>query len=45
MDPHTPRSHEHDIQTLIRTAVSNGIPLALNRTTADFLILQPPKKK
>ncbi len=45
MDPHTPHSHEHDIQTLIRTAVSNNIPLALNRTTADFLIMQEPKKK
>ena len=38
MDPHTPHSHEHDIQTLIRTAVSNDIPFALNRTTADFLM-------
>ncbi|MDB5263403.1 MAG: methylglyoxal synthase [Adhaeribacter sp.] len=38
MDPHTPHSHEHDIQTLIRTAVSNNIPFALNRTTADFLM-------
>jgi methylglyoxal synthase len=35
MDPHTPHSHEHNIQTLIRTAVSNDIPLARNRTTAD----------
>lgn len=38
MDPHTPHSHEHDIQTLIRTAVSNNIPIALNRSSADFLI-------
>ena len=42
-DPHTPHSHEHDIQTLIRTAVSNDIPLALNRTTADFLLRDEPK--
>jgi methylglyoxal synthase len=33
MDPHTPHSHEHDIQTLIRTAVSNNIPIALNRSS------------
>lgn len=38
MDPHTPHSHEHDIQTLIRTAVSNNIPFALNQSTADFLL-------
>ncbi len=38
MDPHTPHSHEHDIQTLIRTAVSNNIPFALNQATADFLM-------
>ena len=43
MDPHTPHSHEHAIQTLIRTAVSNDIPLALNRTTADFLLRDEPK--
>src|SRR5688572_19317171 len=43
MDPHTPHSHEHDIQTLIRTAVSNDIPLALNRTTADYLLREAPK--
>ena len=39
MDPHSPHSHEHDIQTLIRTAVSNNIPFALYRATADFLML------
>ena len=38
MDPHTPHSHEHDIQTLIRTAVSNNIPFALNRASADFVL-------
>ena len=43
MDPHTPHSHEHDIQTLIRTAVSNNIPFALNRVTADFLMREEPK--
>ena len=44
MDPHTPHSHEHDIQTLIRTAVSNNIPLALNKATADYLLREEPKK-
>jgi methylglyoxal synthase len=38
LDPHTPHSHEHDIQTLVRTAVSNNIPLALNRASADLMI-------
>jgi methylglyoxal synthase len=38
MDPHTPHSHEHDIQTLIRTAVSNNVPIALNRASADAII-------
>ncbi len=38
MDPHTPHSHEHDIQTLIRTAVSKNIPFALNQSSADYLL-------
>jgi methylglyoxal synthase len=42
MDPHTPHSHEHDIQTLIRTAVSNNIPIALNRSSADFMVQAEP---
>jgi methylglyoxal synthase len=42
MDPHTPHSHEHDIQTLIRTAVSNNISMALNRASADFIPGQWP---
>jgi methylglyoxal synthase len=40
MDPHTPHSHEHDIQTLIRTAVSHNIAMALNRASADFILGQ-----
>ena len=32
--------HEHDIQTLIRTAVINNIPIALNRTSADLIIME-----
>ncbi len=44
MDPHTPHSHEHDIQTLIRTAVSNNIPIALNRASADYMMREKPAK-
>jgi len=43
MDPHTSHSQEHDIQTLIRTAVSHNIPFALNQTRANFLLRYEPK--
>lgn len=38
IDAETPHGHEHDIQTLIRTAVINNVPIALNRASADFII-------
>ena len=38
IDAETPHGHEHDIQTLIRTAVLNNIPIALNRASADLII-------
>jgi methylglyoxal synthase len=38
IDAETPQGHEHDIQTLIRTAVINNIPIALNRATANHII-------
>jgi methylglyoxal synthase len=38
IDAETPHGHEHDIQTLIRTAVINNIPIALNRASADLVI-------
>ncbi|HAM97005.1 MAG TPA: methylglyoxal synthase [Marinilabiliales bacterium] len=38
IDTETPQGHEHDIQTLIRTAVINNIPIALNRATANHII-------
>lgn len=38
IDSETPQGHEHDIQTLIRTAVINNKPIALNRATADLII-------
>lgn len=38
IDQQSPHGHEHDIQTLIRTAVINDVPIALNTATADYLI-------
>jgi methylglyoxal synthase len=38
IDSETPHGHEHDIQTLIRTAVINNVPIALNRASADYII-------
>ncbi|WP_242928574.1 methylglyoxal synthase [Pontibacter vulgaris] len=38
IDVETPHGHEHDIQTLIRTAVINNIPIALNRSSADQIV-------
>lgn len=38
IDQQTPHGHEHDIQTLIRTAVINDVPIALNTATADYII-------
>jgi len=38
IDAETPQGHEHDIQTLIRTAVINNIPIALNRATANYIV-------
>ncbi|MFT2007090.1 methylglyoxal synthase [Pontibacter sp. 13R65] len=40
IDAETPHGHEHDIQTLIRTAVLNNIPIALNRASANFIVLE-----
>ncbi len=40
IDVETPQGHEHDIQTLIRTAVINNIPIALNRASADHIIVK-----
>ena len=38
IDAETPQGHEHDIQTLIRTAVINNVPIALNEATASLII-------
>ena len=40
IDSENPHGHEHDIQTLIRTAVINNVPIALNRASADYIILE-----
>lgn len=40
IDSESPHGHEHDIQTLIRTAVINNVPIALNRASADYIILE-----
>ncbi|MDZ7775217.1 MAG: methylglyoxal synthase [Bacteroidales bacterium] len=38
IDVENPHGHEHDIQTLIRTAVLNNVPIALNESTANYLV-------
>ena len=43
IDSENPHGHEHDIQTLIRTAVINNVPIALNRASADYIIMEGPK--
>ncbi len=40
-DPLEPLPHDPDIKALLRLAVLWNIPLACNRTTADFLFASP----
>jgi len=40
-DPIGSISHDSDIKTLMRMAVIWNIPIACNRTTADFMISSP----
>ncbi|HBB92729.1 MAG: methylglyoxal synthase [Bacteroidetes bacterium GWF2_49_14] len=40
VDLQNPHGHEHDIQTLIRTATINNVPIALNPATATLIIYE-----
>jgi methylglyoxal synthase len=38
VDAESAHPHEHDIQTLIRIAVVNNVPIALNLASAEYII-------
>lgn len=40
-DPLTPQAHDVDVKALLRLAVLHDVPVACNRSTADFVISSP----